>query len=127
VGEADVVCLCTSSPSPVVTAGMLPAGVHVNAVGAYRPDLRELDAASVAACAVSVELRAAAMAEKGDLVLAESEGRWSRDVIRADLHELASGAVLGREGAQERTLFASVGHASEDLIVARAVFEARSR
>lgn len=123
LSEADVVCLCTSSPLPLVTAGMLPEGVHVNAVGAYRPDMRELDAGAVAICAVSVELRAAAMAEKGDLLLAESEGRWSRDAIRADLHELTSGAVRGRLDAAERTLFASVGHASEDLIVARAVFE----
>jgi ornithine cyclodeaminase/alanine dehydrogenase-like protein (mu-crystallin family) len=124
VSEADVVCLCTSSAVSLVSAGMLPAGVHVNAVGAYRPDMRELDAGAVAICEVSVELRAAAMAEKGDLLQAESEGRWSRDAIRADLHELASGAVRGRLDATERTLFASVGHASEDLIVARAVFEA---
>lgn len=124
VSEADVVCLCTPSAVPIVTAGMLPTGVHVNAVGAYRPDMRELDAGAVAICEVSVELRAAAMAEKGDLLQAESEGRWTRDAIRADLHELASGAVQGRLDATERTLFASVGHASEDLIVARAVFEA---
>jgi len=120
LAQADVLCLCTSSATPVVTAGMLPAGVHVNAVGSYRPDMRELDAASVAACAVAVELRAAAMAEKGDLLQAEAEGLWHRDEIRADLHELASGAVQGRLTDGERTLFASVGHASEDLIVARA-------
>jgi ornithine cyclodeaminase/alanine dehydrogenase-like protein (mu-crystallin family) len=124
VTTADVVCLCTSSAVPVVTEGMLPAGVHVNAVGSYRPDLRELDAGAVAGCAVSVELRAAALAEKGDLLQAEAEGRWSRDAIRADLHELASGAVSGRIDDDERTLFASVGHASEDLTVARAVYGA---
>jgi ornithine cyclodeaminase/alanine dehydrogenase-like protein (mu-crystallin family) len=120
VGDADVVCLCTSSPTSVITAGMLPAGVHVNAVGAYRPDMRELDAASVAACTVFVELREAAMAEKGDLLQAEGEGRWHRDLIRGDLHQLASGAS-GRGHDDERTLFASVGHAVEDLIIARAV------
>jgi ornithine cyclodeaminase/alanine dehydrogenase-like protein (mu-crystallin family) len=125
LGQADVVCLCTSSATPVVTDGMLPPGVHVNAVGAYRPDMRELDGASVASCAVSVELRAAAMAEKGDLLQAEAEGVWQRDAIRADLHELASGAVQGREHDGERTLFASVGHASEDLIVARAASAAQ--
>jgi ornithine cyclodeaminase/alanine dehydrogenase-like protein (mu-crystallin family) len=125
LSDADVVCLCTSSATPVVTAGMLPAGVHVNAIGAYRRDMREMDAGSVAACAVSVELRDAAMAEKGDLVQAEAEGRWHRDLIRADLHELAAGTVRGRVSDDERTLFASVGHASEDLIVARAVLEAQ--
>jgi ornithine cyclodeaminase/alanine dehydrogenase-like protein (mu-crystallin family) len=125
ISAADVVCLCTSSPTPVVTAGMLPGGVHVNAVGAYRPDMRELDGTSVASCSVSVELRDAAMAEKGDLLQAEAEGLWHREAIRADLHELAAGMVLGRQADEERTLFASVGHASEDLIVARAVLSAQ--
>jgi ornithine cyclodeaminase len=125
--QADVICLCTSSPTPVITGGMLPPGVHVNAVGSYRPDMRELDATSVAACAVLVELRDAAMAEKGDLLQAEAEGVWRRDAIRADLHELASGAVQGRRDDEERTLFASVGHAGEDLIVARAALAAQPR
>jgi len=125
IGHADVLCLCTSSATPVVTGDMLPHGVHVNAVGAYRPDMRELDAASVASCAVSVELRSAAMAEKGDLVQAETEGVWHRDAIRADLHELVAGAVQGRRDDEERTLFASVGHASADLIVARAAHAAQ--
>jgi ornithine cyclodeaminase/alanine dehydrogenase-like protein (mu-crystallin family) len=123
VSEADVLCVCTSSATPVVTAGMLPIGVHVNSIGAYRSDMRELDASSVASCSVFVELRAAAMAEKGDLLQAEAEGRWHRDEIRADLHELASGAIT-RETVEQRTLFASVGHASEDLIVAKAVLAA---
>jgi len=125
IAHADVICLCTSSPTPVIMGGMLPPGVHVNAVGSYRPDMRELDATSVAACAILVELRDAAMAEKGDLLQAEAEGVWRRDAIRADLHELASGAVQGRRDDQERTLFASVGHASEDLIVARAALAAQ--
>jgi ornithine cyclodeaminase len=125
IAHADVICLCTSSPTPVIMGGMLPPGVHVNAVGSYRPDMRELDATSVAACAVLVELRDAAMAEKGDLLQAEAEGVWRRDAIRADLHELASGAVQGRRDDEERTLFASVGHASEDLIVARAALAAQ--
>jgi len=75
----------------------------------------------VARVAVIVETRAAALAEKGDLLLAEQEGHWSRDDIRADLHELTSGSIRARIKADERTLFASVGHAYEDLVVARAV------
>lgn len=120
---ADVLCLCTSSPVPVVGVVDLAPGVHVNAVGAYRPDRRELTADAVAACAVLVEAREAALTEKGDLLLAEQEQVWSRTDIRADLHEAASASVRMRRGALERTLFASVGHAYEDLVVARAVVE----
>jgi ornithine cyclodeaminase/alanine dehydrogenase-like protein (mu-crystallin family) len=124
VRTADVICACTSGTSVVLRGADLPDGVHVNAVGAHRPDLRELDAAAVAACAVAVELRAAALAEKGDLLLAERDGDWRRDAIRADLGELCAGTVVGRRDASERTLFASVGHAFEDLVIAREVVRA---
>ena len=124
VTTADVICACTTGTSVVLRGSDLPAGVHVNAVGAHRPDLRELDAAAVAASAVVVELRAAALAEKGDLLLAEREGVWHRDAVRADLAELCAGTVVARRGPDERTLFASVGHASEDLVIAREVLRA---
>ena len=124
VRSADVISVCTAGTSVVLRGADLPPGVHVNAVGAHRPDLRELDAAAVAACAVVVELRAAALAEKGDLLLAEHEGVWHRDAVRADLTELCAGTVVGRRDAAERTLFASVGHASEDLVIAREVLRA---
>src|ERR671918_460340 len=43
VAEADVVCTCTTSERPVFDGGLLAPGAHVNAIGAYRPDMRELD------------------------------------------------------------------------------------
>lgn len=122
IARADVVCLCTSSAQPVVELSDLAAGVHINAVGAHRPDRRELTADAVAAARVLVGTRASAMTEKGDLILAEAEGTWERAAIVADLHEAASGRAVVRTSEQDRTLFASVGHAYEDLVVARAVF-----
>lgn len=124
IARADIVCACTSSATPVVAGALLPEGVHVNAVGAYRPDMREVDTDAVVACRVVVETRESAMTEKGDVILAEAEGRWHRDRVVADLHELASGRVAGRTDDAERTLFVSVGHAYEDLVVARALHAA---
>ena len=121
---ADIVCLCTSSATPVVTLADLAPGVHVNAVGAHRPDRREVSSDAVAAMRVLVGTRASALTEKGDLLLAEAEGSWTRDAIVADLAEALTGAVDVRVTAEDRTLFASVGHASEDLVVARAIVDA---
>jgi ornithine cyclodeaminase len=121
LARADVVCLCTSSATPVVTLADLPSGVHINAIGAHRPDRREVSADVVADARVLVGTREGALTEKGDLLQAEAEGRWSRGAIVADLHEAASGAVRVRTDGSQRTLFASVGHALEDLIVARAL------
>jgi ornithine cyclodeaminase len=121
VASADVICVCTSSAVPVIGLADVARGVHINAVGSYRPDRREVAADLVAGSVVLVETRAAALAEKGDLLLAEREGLWSPEAVRADLHELASGSIRARLTGDDRTLFASVGHAYEDLIIARAV------
>ncbi len=117
--EADVVCTCTTSPTPVIRGELLPPGVHVNAVGAYTPTMRELDAEAVRRCRVAVETRDAAMAEAGDLLLAIGEGAIGPGHVLADLTEVVRGAPV-RTSTEDRTLFESVGVAFEDLIVARA-------
>jgi ornithine cyclodeaminase len=124
VADADLVCACTSSATPVFDGRRLPPGVHVNAIGAYLPSMTEVDAVTVASSRVVVETREAAFAEKGDLLQAEEAGAWSRDQLAADLTALVRDRVPVRTRDDERTLFASVGVAYEDLVVARAVAEA---
>lgn len=123
VADADLVCACTTSPTPVFDGAVLPAGVHVNAVGSYRPDLQELDATTVRTCRVVVEERDAALRESGDLVQAVAAG-WDPSAIAADLVELVDDGLPVRTSDQDRTLFDSVGLAYEDLIVAEAVLRA---
>lgn len=127
VAGADLVCVCTSSSTPVFDGHLLPAGAHVNAIGSYRPDMQEVDTATVVASRVVVETREAALAEKGDLLQAEEAGLWSRDAIVADLAELVRARSPVRTRAEDRTLFASVGVAFEDLVVARAVVRGGGR
>lgn len=118
--DADLVCTCTTSATPVVRGELLPPGVHLNAVGAYTPSMRELDAEAVRRCRVVVETREVAMAEAGDLLLAIGEGVVSPEHVLADLGEVVRGAAV-RTSAEDRTLFKSVGAAFEDLVVAAAV------
>jgi ornithine cyclodeaminase/alanine dehydrogenase-like protein (mu-crystallin family) len=120
---ADLVCCCTTSPVPLFDGDRLAAGAHVNAVGAYRPDARELDTETVRRARVVVETREVAAAEAGDLVIATSEGAIPSDHVRADLAELVRGAAV-RQGDADVTVFKSVGIAFEDLVVARAAVDA---
>ena len=122
--NADLVCVCTSSRTPVFDGGLLPPGVHVNAVGSFRPDVQELDPTAVTSSRVVVEVREAALHEKGDLVRAREDAGWDPDAIAADLTEVVRDPARGRQHPEDRTLFASVGHAFEDLVVARALAEA---
>jgi ornithine cyclodeaminase/alanine dehydrogenase-like protein (mu-crystallin family) len=118
VDAPDIVCTCTTSATPVLDG--LPEGVHVNATGAYRPDLRELSTAAITSASVFVETRAAALAEAGDLLQPIEEGVWSADRIAGDLADVVAGRA-GRTSEGERTVFKSVGVALEDLAVAAAI------
>jgi ornithine cyclodeaminase len=120
--DADLVCTCTTSSTPVVSGALLPPGVHVNAVGAYLPDRREIDTEGVRRARVAVETREAAMEEAGDLLIPIAEGAITADHVRADLAEIVRGRTI-REGPEDVTLFKSVGVAFEDLVVARAALE----
>jgi ornithine cyclodeaminase/alanine dehydrogenase-like protein (mu-crystallin family) len=124
VADADLVCTCTTSPTPLFDGARLPPGAHVNAVGAYTPDTREVDTATVGRAAVVVEARDVALAEAGDLLIPVAEGVVTTAHILADLTEVVRGQRAVRGSRDDVTLFESVGMAFEDLIVARAVMEA---
>lgn len=112
VTGAEVVVTTTTSPRPVVAGAWLADGSHVNSIGAHQPDRRELDAEAVGGATVVVDTLVQARAEKGELLMAEAEGRFSFD----DAHELGD-VVCGRAGRNgaARTLFASSGSGIEAL------------
>jgi ornithine cyclodeaminase len=119
VRDADLICTCTTSERPLFDGAWLPEGVHVNAVGSYRPETRELDTETMRRAEVVVEERTAALAEAGELALPIGEGAIGPDQVRADLHELTNGAGV-RTSPRAITVFKSVGLAFEDLAVAGA-------
>ncbi len=120
-GEAaacDVVCSATRADGPLFGLADVRPGTHLNLVGSYRLDLREVAADLIAAATVAVDDVAAARAEAGDLHLAVEEGVWSWDRIAGDLTDLATGR-LQRTSPEEITLFKSVGLAVQDLAIAQ--------
>jgi len=122
VAKADLVCTCTTSPEPLFEGSLLKPGAHVNAVGAYRPETRELDDAAMTRSKIVVETREAAMAEAGDVVIPMASGAIGPSAVVADLAEVVKGASV-RTGPDDITVFKSVGVAFEDLILARAAVD----
>jgi ornithine cyclodeaminase/alanine dehydrogenase-like protein (mu-crystallin family) len=114
----DVVCSATRAGSALFGLADVRPGAHLNLVGSYRLDLREVAADLVAASTVAVDDLAAAQAEAGDLHLAVQEAMWSWDKVAGDLTDLASGR-LRRTSDAEITLFKSVGLAVQDLAIAQ--------
>ena len=122
VAKADLVCTCTTSAEPLFDGALLKAGAHVNAVGSYQPETRELDDAAVTRARIVVETRDAALAEAGDLLIPLKAGLVGPSAIVADLAEVVRGAAV-RASPGDVTIFKSVGVAFEDLVVARAALD----
>ena len=114
----DIVCAATRADTALFGLADVNAGAHVNLVGSYRLDLREVGADLIAGSTVAVDDVAAAKAEAGDLHLAVQEGVWEWDRIAGDLTDLASGR-LTRTSYAQITLFKSVGLAVQDLAIAQ--------
>ena len=112
VRDADVVVTATSSKMSILRGAWLKPGCHVNAVGACRPDWRELDDEAMANV-VFVDSREAAMKESGDIILSGTK-------IYAELGEALAGKVPSR--ANETTVFKSLGMAVEDIAAALLVY-----
>lgn len=123
VEGADIVVLATAAREPVVESGWIADGAHICAVGACRPDQREMDTALVARARVFVDSRAGALAEAGDIVIPMAEGAFDAYHVAAELGEVAAGAAPGRTSAAEVTLFKSLGMAVEDVAAAQLAYE----
>jgi ornithine cyclodeaminase/alanine dehydrogenase-like protein (mu-crystallin family) len=115
VHGADVVVTATSARTPVLHGEWLSPGAHVNAVGAPRPDWRELDDAVFRRARLYVDSREAAPRESGDVI-------GSGAAIFAELGEVVAGTRPGRQSHDEITLFKSLGLAVEDVVAADLVY-----
>jgi len=119
VERADVVCTCTTASSALFDGTLLRPGAHINAVGAYKPDARELDDATIARAKVFVEVKEAALREAGDLRIPIEGGVLAGSDV-TELGDVAGGRAPGRTEVDDVTVFKSVGVAFEDLVVAAA-------
>jgi ornithine cyclodeaminase/alanine dehydrogenase-like protein (mu-crystallin family) len=112
VRDADVIVTATNSKTPVLNGAWLTPGCHVNAIGACRPDWRELDDEAMSNV-VFVDSREGAMKESGDIILSSAK-------IYAELGEALAGKVPPR--ANETTIFKSLGMAVEDIATGALVY-----
>jgi len=117
VRGADVIVTATNSKAAVLKGPWLKPGCHVNAVGASRPDWRELDDDAMANV-VFVDSREGAMKESGDVILSGAK-------IYAELGETLAGKVPSR--ANETTIFKSLGMAVKDIAAAMLVYRSATK
>jgi len=122
VDGADLVVLATASREPVVHSEWIAEGAHICAVGACRPDQREMDTELVRRGRVFVDSREGALAEAGDLVIPLKAGAFADTHLRGELGEVALGTVAGRTSSDDVTIFKSLGMAVEDVAAAHLAY-----
>jgi ornithine cyclodeaminase/alanine dehydrogenase-like protein (mu-crystallin family) len=113
VHGADVVVTATNALRPILDGDWLEPGAHVNAVGAPRPNWRELDDGVMANILV-VDSREAVLKESGDVILSGAK-------IYAEAGEIFAGTKAAP--LSETTVFKSVGLAIEDIATAKLVYD----
>jgi ornithine cyclodeaminase len=115
---ADIISCATLACEPLIKGAWLRPGQHLDLVGAFTPKMSEADSAAVALAHVYVDTRVGALSEAGEIMQAIESGLFTQSDIRGSLRDLATGIASGRSGAEEITLFKSVGTALEDLAAA---------
>jgi alanine dehydrogenase len=119
VRGADVIVVATSAATPVLRGEWVTPGAHINAVGATRPDWRELDDDVLRRATIYVESCEAALKESGDVIAAGTEP--------IEIGEVVAGKQPARTSSDEITLFKSVGVAAEDVAAADLVYKTKTQ
>jgi len=119
VAAADIVSTATMTAEPLVAGRWLRPGTHLDLVGAFLPDHREVDDDAVTRAHIYVDDREATLHEDGDLVIPLAAGLIAEADVRGDLWQLCRGDVPGRVDEDAITLFENGGGGHLDLMTAR--------
>ena len=121
VKAADIVTSATMSTDPLIMGEWLQPGQHVDLIGAYRPDMREVDDAALHKSRVFVDSFDTTIGHIGELKIPIASGQFTADDVVADFYQLDR---FKRHDLTEITLFKNGGGAHLDLMTSRYILEA---
>ncbi|MBO1299109.1 MULTISPECIES: ornithine cyclodeaminase family protein [unclassified Enterococcus] len=121
--ETDIICTLTSSKTPILSRKNIQPGTHINAIGTFTPDTRELASDLMAFGQLYVDDYQAIKRESGDYLIPLAEGVLTETAILGSLGELVTHQKNGRTDEQSITIFDAVGLAVEDLCCAEYIYE----
>jgi ornithine cyclodeaminase len=125
--DADVVCTATPAEAPVFADADIKPGTHINAIGAYTPQMCEVPSETVRRSHLIVDKEDAVLVEAGDIIQAIEKGAIGEDAIYAELGEVIDGSKEGRTSGDQVTLFKSVGVGVQDVFAAHSAIQRAER
>ncbi|WP_386624250.1 ornithine cyclodeaminase family protein [Sulfitobacter geojensis] len=120
VTEADIITSATMSTDPLIKGAWLRPGQHLDLIGAYRPDMREVDDEAIQRARVFVDSFDTTIGHIGEINIPLEAGTISRDHLIADYYELDA---FKRQSADDITLFKNGGGAHLDLMASRYILD----
>ena len=120
VGRADIVTSATMSTEPLLQGAWFRPGQHIDLIGAYRPDMREVDDVALTRSRIFVDSYATTMGHIGELKIPLAEGVIREADVIADYYELDQ---FKRQSDDEITLFKNGGGAHLDLMTSRYILD----
>lgn len=120
--NADIICTATNAKVPLFNKNDISKGVHINAIGSYRPDMQEVDPLILKSGVLFVDSIDSVLKESGDLIKPLRDGIFTENVVEAEIGELISSKGIGRNSDDDITIFKSVGLGVQDLFIADTIF-----
>ncbi len=120
VKQADIVTSATMSTEPLLKGEWFQPGQHIDVIGAYRPDMREVDDAALLRSRVFVDSYDTTVGHIGEIKIPLEAGTITRDHLVADYYEPEK---YRRESDEEITLFKNGGGAHLDLMTSRYILD----
>ena len=123
IKNADIITTVTTAPGPVFDASELKPGVHINGIGSYTLDMKEIPKEAIINADIrTVDTFNGVFAEAGDVMFAIEQSNLTESSF-SELGELILDPSKGRQNDSQITFFKSVGSAVLDVVVGQAIFE----
>jgi len=123
IGVADIVASATMTTEPLIRGDWLRPGQHIDLIGAYRPDMREVDDTALHRASIHVDSRDTTLDHIGEIKIPLETGAIRKTDILADYYELDTGR-FARHDRDQITLFKNGGGAHLDLMTSRYILDA---
>lgn len=122
--DADIITTITTSPAPVFDGTHLEERpIHINALGAHYPWVREIDEYVVRHSRIILDEWEQGLQEQGEILIPMEKGVLDASDIHGDLGAVVAGQIPGRAPDSQWTLFLSGGTGIEDVAVATRLYE----
>ena len=119
--EADIICTVSAAAEPILKGAWVQPGTHVNLVGSSFPGPAEADGDLVARARFIADYREGILKQGAEFLHAKAAGLVDDDHVVGEIGQVLSGALPGRQSAEQVTVYKSIGHIVQDLASVQAL------